>query len=337
MATSYLNSVEMAARYRAKALDIAGRKILMTRFSGTEQEQDLSVPANCEGYGRIRHFRRVRNSEWPTNPLPIDPALSYLGLPAGDSIDAQVFQNAVCNWRCWYCFVPFSLLDANPKHSSMIGVTDLIELWAGQSSPPVMIDLTGGQPEIVPEWVVWTMEEIRARGLEGKVYLWSDDNLSTDFFWTALSDPQRHIVREFSGYGRVCCFKGFDSESFSFNTNASPEEFTLQFERIARLIRFGIDVYGYATFTCPSSVNLNRKMAVFIDRLRAIDDLLPLRVIPLQIEPFTPTTGRLNVVRTQSLNNQLPAVQEWMESLERIYPSSLRSRAIQEVPLSEVV
>jgi uncharacterized Fe-S cluster-containing radical SAM superfamily protein len=258
-------------------------------------------------------------------------------MPSGDAIDAQVFQNAVCNWRCWYCFVPFSLLDANSKHSLMIGVTELIELWATQEQPLAMIDLTGGQPEIVPEWIVWTMEEIRARGLEGKVYLWSDDNLSTDFFWTALSDGERDVVKGFSGYGRVCCFKGFDSDSFSFNTSVAPEEFSLQFKRIARLIDFGLDVYGYVTFTCRDLTNLRSKMSAFIDRLRAISDLLPLRVVPLHIEQFTPTSGRLNVARSKSLENQRAAVLEWNENLERLYPSSLRDRPIYEIPLQEVM
>jgi hypothetical protein len=122
MKASYLNSVEMANRYRSKALDVPGRRILVTQFSGTEQEDDLSVPANCNGYGRIRHFQRSRVAEWPDNPLPIDPARHYLQLVPADAIEAQVFQNAVCNWRCWYCFVPFRLLDANTKHSSLMGV-----------------------------------------------------------------------------------------------------------------------------------------------------------------------------------------------------------------------
>lgn len=333
MANSFLNSEEMANRYRAKALDVTGRRILMTRFTGTEQEQDLSVPANCNGFGRIRHFRRTRISSWPSNPLPIDPALHFLRIPAGDGIDAQVFQNAVCNWRCWYCFVPFTLLDANSNHSSMVSVADLIGLWAAQPDPPVMIDLTGGQPEIVPEWIVWTMEEIRARGLEGKVYLWSDDNLSTDFFWTALSAAQRDTVKGFAGYGRVCCFKGFDSESFSFNTNAAPSEFSLQFDRAARLINLGVDLYGYATFTCPNIIDLRSKISAFIDRLRRLSDLLPLRVVPLHIESFTPTAGRLNILRSQALDNQQAAVEEWMECLGRIYPSSVRDRPIYSVPL----
>jgi uncharacterized Fe-S cluster-containing radical SAM superfamily protein len=271
------------------------------------------------------------------NPLPIDPALHYLQMPSGNTLDAQVFQNAVCNWRCWYCFVPFSLLDANRKHSLMVGVTELIGMWATQQQPAAMIDLTGGQPEIVPEWIVWTMEEIRARGLEGKVYLWSDDSLSTDFFWTALSDAERDVVKGFAGYGRVCCFKGFDRDSFSFNTGAAPEEFDLQFKRIGRLISFGVDVYGYVTFTCRDLTNLKSKMSVFIDRLRAMSDLFPLRVVPLHIDLFTPTSARLNTARSESLENQRAAVLEWNESLERLYPSYLRDLPIYEVPLREVM
>jgi uncharacterized Fe-S cluster-containing radical SAM superfamily protein len=337
MKASYLNSVEMANRYRSKALDVPGRRILVTQFSGTEQEDDLSVPANCNGYGRIRHFQRSRVAEWPDNPLPIDPARHYLQLVPADAIEAQVFQNAVCNWRCWYCFVPFRLLDANTKHSSLMGVSELIDLWEKEPQPPAMIDLSGGQPDIVPEWIVWTINEIRSRGLDRKVYLWSDDNLSTDYFWTALTDAEREFIRGYAGYGRVCCFKGFDDESFSFNTSAAPNEFSLQFDRIARLINLGIDIYGYATFTCPNVANLGSKMSVFIDRLRAISDYLPLRVVPLQIWPYTPTSGRFNILRSQSLENQRAAVLEWSEKLERLYPSSWLERAIYEIPLREVV
>ena len=58
-----------------------------------------------------------------------------------------------------------------------------------------MIDLTGGQPDLTPEWVPWMIQEIRARGLEDTVYLWSDDNLSTDYFWRYLSTNDIDLVR----------------------------------------------------------------------------------------------------------------------------------------------
>ena len=128
----YLKSDELAQKYRTKAVDIPNQKVLITDFRNTAQEEDLTVPPNCGGFGRLRHFVRSRDSEWPTNPLPIDPACRALHLPPQDRIRAQVFQNAVCNWRCWYCFVPFSLLDANRAHSQMMSVGALIDLWSAE-------------------------------------------------------------------------------------------------------------------------------------------------------------------------------------------------------------
>ena len=84
-----------AARYRERSLDLGGRKLLMTRFTGSEQERDLTEPSNCGGYGRVRHFRRQTSLGWPSNPLPIDPACRALSLRPADMIRAQVFQNSL--------------------------------------------------------------------------------------------------------------------------------------------------------------------------------------------------------------------------------------------------
>src|SRR2546425_8960106 len=171
-----------SAHYRAASIDLSNRRLLITKFSGSEQEKALSEPANCQGYGRIRHFRRAKSDGWPSNPLPIDPACKALGLPPTDMLRAQVFQNAACNWRCWYCFVPFSLLAANQKYADWLNPTTLVDLYLSQYDPPPVIDLSGGEPSLVPEWVPWMMAELRTRGLDRKVYLWSDDNLSNDYF-----------------------------------------------------------------------------------------------------------------------------------------------------------
>ena len=125
----------------------------------------------------------------------------------------------------------------------------MIDLYLREPERPSVIDLSGGQPDLVPEWLPWTMRALRERGLEGRVYLWSDDNLSNDFFWRYLSEPDLDLVSSFRGYGRVGCFKGFDTSSFAFNTAAAPELFDRQFELLGRLIRFGLDVYGYVTLT----------------------------------------------------------------------------------------
>src|SRR5207237_8985410 len=99
-----------------------------------------------------------------------------------DEITAQVFQNAACDFRCWYCFVPFELLAANEARSAWVTASDLVSMFAALSDRPPVIDLTGGQPELVPEWIPSTMDKLESQGLEKDVYLWSDDNLSTDYF-----------------------------------------------------------------------------------------------------------------------------------------------------------
>ena len=84
---------------RGRSIDLVEQKVLVTNFRDSEQEQDLTVPANCNGFGRIRHFHRNTSDGWPSNPLPIDPASKALGVPSTDLLEAQVFQNASCNLR----------------------------------------------------------------------------------------------------------------------------------------------------------------------------------------------------------------------------------------------
>ena len=332
-----INTETLSARYRAASVDRQGKRLLITNFLNTEQEKDLSEPANCGGVGRIRHFRRQTSPGWPPNPLPIDPACKALGLPSTDMIRAQVFQNAACNWRCWYCYVPFDLLRANPDYSDWLSPATLIDRYLDQFDPPPIIDLTGGQPDLVPEWVPWMMAEIKSRGLERQIYLWSDDNLSNDYFWKFLSDADIELIATYSNYGRVCCFKGFNAESFAFNTSAESALFDQQFELLRRLLTLGIDLYAYATFTSPSAVGIAEDMRRFVDRLQMLDENLPLRTVPLQIQEFTPVKQRLNQDIYEVLHNQQIAIEAWLKELESRYSSEERACNIASVSLYGVL
>ena len=242
-----IDTQALSVRYRRAAIDLLNRKLLITNFSETEQEGDLSEPPNCRGFGRIRHFRVGDGQRWPKNPLPTQPAQRALQLSPNLELRAQVFQNAICNWRCWYCFVPFALLNANPRHSEWLGSDELLDLYVSEPDPPAVIDLSGGQPDLTPEWVPWMMDELYRRKLQDKVYLWSDDNLSNDYFWRYLSTRQQRLMRGFRNYGRVACFKGIDERSFVFNTGAEKEGFDRQFELFRRLADVGLDLYAYVT------------------------------------------------------------------------------------------
>ena len=328
-----IDTQALSVRYRRAAIDLLNRKLLITNFSETEQEGDLSEPPNCRGFGRIRHFRVGDGQRWPKNPLPTQPAQRALQLSPNLELRAQVFQNAICNWRCWYCFVPFALLNANPRHSEWLGPDELLDLYVSEPDPPAVIDLSGGQPDLTPEWVPWMMDELYRRKLQDKVYLWSDDNLSNDYFWRYLSTRQQRLMRDFRNYGRVACFKGIDERSFVFNTGAEKEGFDRQFELFRRLADVGLDLYAYVTFTVDSTHCLKGIVADFLDRLQIVHPLLPLRTIPLEVLTFGPVRARLTEDRRAALENQYSVVDAWREELDTRFSQGLRDTTICDVPL----
>jgi uncharacterized Fe-S cluster-containing radical SAM superfamily protein len=326
-----IDTDKFSATLREKSIDVTAKKVLITRLAGSEQEKDISEPTNCNGYGRVRHFRRETAVGWPENPLPIDPASFRLGVKPSDMLRSQVFQNAVCNWRCWYCYVPFPLLAGSLKHSAWFTAAELVDLYLQIENPPKVIDLSGGQPDLTPEWIVWMMQELEARGLSDKVYLWSDDNLSNDYLLRYLSKEDLEYMRHYRMYGKVCCFKGFDEQSFAFNTNAAPELFARQFEIFQNHLPLGLDLYGYATFTSPKNDNVKASMISFVDKLQRIHHNLPLRTIPLEIRGFSAMKARNdeNAIITQS-----QAIEQWNAEIEKRFSQAERKRPIYEVPLT---
>lgn len=328
-----VNTERLAEKYRASTIDLQGRRLLFTNFRGTQQEQDLTEPSNCNGFGRVRHFCRTTSKGWPPNPLPIDPAQARLGFLHKDEVRAQVFQNAACDWRCWYCFVPYSSLSANPSHSAWLTPVELVDLYLKEVNRPAIIDLSGGQPELTPEWIPWMIEALEDRDLHGAVYLWSDDNLSCDYFWRYLSRTQQDLVSAYPFYSRVACFKGFDEESFKFNTRAEGECFFKQFELMRRLVASGMDVYAYVTFTTPAASGIRDAICRFVDRLQEIDERLPLRTVPLEIRTFTPTLGRLTQLHRGAFDHQWAAVEAWQDELNCRFTPATRALTITQVSL----
>ena len=321
-------------RLRGLAVDPANRSLLISDLRGTAQEDDLTEPVNCGGYGRIHHFTRHTSPGWPANPLPIDPAASALGLETGAPMTrAQVFQNAVCNWRCWWCYVPFELLSGSPKHSAMLPAGLLVDFYLGVEDRPPVLDLSGGQPDLVPEWVLWTLQALDERGVTD-AYVWSDDNLSNDYFWTCLTPGERQYIAGHPRYGRVACFKGFDPESFAFNTRAAPGLFDRQFTLFRRLAATGMDIYCYATFTAPSADGLAGKMRCFVDRLQQIGQRLPLRVIPLEIEVWGPVGPRMRGPHERSLAVQEEAIAAWTTELGSRFTAAELAMPITAVPMA---
>jgi uncharacterized Fe-S cluster-containing radical SAM superfamily protein len=329
-----IDTQRFSAELRRRGIDLKCRKVLVANFRDSEEAQDFTLPPNCNGFGRIHHFRRLQPPPWPQNPLPIDPAARFLKLGRLTTLRVQVFQNAICSWRCWYCFVDYDLLSANPKRAEFKSVDELIDCYLSAPDRPSVIDLSGGQPDLVPEWGFWFAEALQRRGLQSQVYLWTDDNLSNDYLWRFLAPADLEQLAHFPNYGRVGCFKGFDEESFAFNTKAAPELFYQQFALMKRLVQAGFDVYGYVTLTGTNAKNIGSKISKFVDRLQEIHPLFPLRTVPLRVSIFTPTRGRIGPTQENALNLQEAAVSAWNSELSMRFTDALIERNITEHSLS---
>lgn len=332
-----IDTPRFAAQLRAQAIDVESGRVLISRLAGSGQEADLTLPANCNGYGRVRHFHMATVEGWPANPLPIAPACKALGIsPVPEMMKALVFQNAACAWRCWYCFVPEELLRADRAHSEWFTAAELVDLYRQVPDAPRIIDLSGGSPDLVPEWTPWMMRALQNAGLDETTYLWTDHNLSTTYLFDALSPADRALLCAYPNYGRVCCIKGFDARSFTFNTRAATDGYEQQFATLRRVLELGLDTYGYVTLTSPRDDGVAALVADLIDRLQAIDLNFPLRVVPLRITVFTPVAQRLarEPDRARSLAIQEEAIAVWNAELDRRFDASLRTRPICDVPLA---
>jgi hypothetical protein len=209
-----------------------------------------------------------------------------------------------------------------------------VDRYVAELERPQVIDLTGGQPDLVPEWTLWMMSALEARGIAGSTYLWSDDNLSNDYYFRFLNEADRARIAAYPKYGRVGCFKGFTPESFAFNTRADPSLFVRQFELMGRLLAEGLEMYAYVTLTTPILRGLKDDMAEFVDRLQSLDENLPLRMVPLQIREFTPVSERMTEVRREAMQNQERAIEAWNNEIVARFAVEVRERNIADVPVA---
>lgn len=328
-----ITNPEKASLYcRQKVYCPATGRVLLSMIAGSEQAADLSEPPNCGGYGRIHHFKRKVDTGWMDDPLPIDPACKALGLPYVDMLEAQVFQLAVCNLHCWYCFVPNALKCAQAKNSQWFTAEKMVDIFLEENRASI-IDLSGGNPELVPEWIVQTMRALDRRALSDKVYLWSDDTLTTDYTFRFLSKEDLDYFRNYKNYGKVCCFKGIDPATFSFNSGLPENMFYKQFEHFCRYLDLGLDLYGYVTLTAENYDEIEDRIGDFMDKLQTIHVLLPLRVVPLKIFPFSPTRKRTTGKHMYAIDQQALAATAWDKQLHSRFSIEMLKTKISDINL----
>jgi uncharacterized Fe-S cluster-containing radical SAM superfamily protein len=296
------------------------RKVLLANLKGSVQSTDMSLPPNCGGLGRIHYFEpSAPGSGWMDNPLPMLPASSYLDIPPDALRKAQIFQFSVCNFDCWYCYVDRELRCEDSKRAQFTTAFDLLEQMSmcDDEDKPRIIGLSGGQPDIVPEFSLWFLEERERMGLEEEYFLWIEDNLSTDMR-CCLKKEEIARMAEAPGLARVGCLKGFDPESFSFNTGADREYFYRQIDLLENLVAEGFDQYGYIILTAPNLDFMEEKIMDLFDILQdEIHRDFPLRIFPLEIHRFNANRKRFS---EQAASNQYVVLEAWKAELRERFP-----------------
>lgn len=322
---------ELSEMLRKKIINIEEKKILISRISSSKQEQDLTLPPNCEGYGRIRHFKMARKN-WIPDPLPNVPYATKMNIAIEETLQTQLFQLSACDFRCWFCFVDQNLLAANTKNSKFFSVDELFELYLKEQIQPKIIDLSGGQPNLTPEWLYWAIEKIQKIG-RNDLYIWSDDNLSNYHYWKYLSNNQREVISNFKNQGRVGCFKGFDSNSFAFNTNINPRYYDNQFDIFNKLLNEKIDLYAYVIFTSNPTDKIKESMRIFVDKLQKIHYNLPLRTVPLEIVSYESMKTRIKQKHLDAINFQYKVLDSWLEELDKRFSFEERQQLISQIEM----
>lgn len=235
--------------------------------------------------------------------------------------------------HCWYCFVPNILKCAQAETSQWFTAEEMIDTFLKEKNHPCIIDLSGGNPELVPEWIIQTMKTLDKKGLSEKIYLWSDDTLTTDYTFQFLSKEDLSYFKNYRNYGKVCCFKGFDPASFSFNSGLPGNMFYKQFEHFHRYLELGLDLYGYVTITAEDYSGIEGRVDEFMDRLQTIHPLLPLRVVPLKIFQFSPTKTRTAEKHMRAIEQQSLAAVAWKKQLNSRFSTEQLETRISDINL----
>ena len=297
---------------RSRAIDFSNQRIRMSRFENSTQQQDMTLPSNCGDFGRVHHFKRHPSNRWIENPLPQKPVSDYFHTPIADVLPVQLFQLAVCNINCWYCFVDKKLRSGNPKHSAFCAPIDLLRAAKNENQPRVIV-LSGGQPDLVPEYNLWFLQARETLDMEKSHFIWTDDNLSTDLFFKIMKPSQIDYMLKRPGYARVGCLKGFDAASAAYNTRTNLSFFDAQMKRLKRLCDTGFNQYAYVTLTTPDITNIDKRIGHFFDRIQTeIGEDFPLKMVPLEIYKYAVNTNRYNDLAAE---NQYIALNCWIREM----------------------
>lgn len=307
-------------------------KFLICKILYNNLESKKNLKVNLDDFGRIRTFIRDKFEDWNSDPIPMDIISKKFNYKKLDKVDVQMIEVAKCNLHCWWCYLPDEIRRINDNYMKWFSVEELVNLLTRDNSSCKSVYLSGGNPELVPEFIYSFMKELDKRNLSEKIFLWSDDVLTTDYLINFDKEKIDYMVK-YNNYAKICCLKGFDEESFAFNTLLDSGVFKEQLHRLKKYIEMGFDVYCYIILTCNSLEKAKVKVKKLIKQLQDISYNLPLRVIPIKIETFSAVIPRLNDEREKAILNQYEVLNIWNKEIKKIYNEDEINKNIAEIEI----
>lgn len=325
---------KFGAALRKILINSEKKSVLISRLDQSDQAADIHN-INSDGFGRLWHKSIAPEKDWGEIVLPHYPASWKLGISLEEASLIQVYQLAGCNYRCWFCYVDYSLLKADLKKGSYFSANELVSKYEITNPKAKVIRLSGGQPDLVPEWCLWMMKALEYRDLHNSTYLWLDDNLSSYYAWEYLTETDSKYMLNYKNFGRVGCLKGIDPEAFTYNTKAPKDHFWRQLDVLGKLVKSGFDIYVYLVMTVENTLNLDDRLNELLDNLQEINVNLPLRVSPLKIKPFSPTIERMNDIQEASLEkSQFVVLEKWKGLIQQRFSASELEQKCYEVSIN---
>lgn len=191
-----------------------------------------------------------------------------------------------CNFRCRYCYVDYNYLNGFDQEfiTAKNIVKEFLVLREKFNSHPLnVLRISGGEPFLIPEFILEVLSEIRNSGLSNDVMVKCETNLSTFIPTSSSSLVERWVdlteFQQFNNFIIHATIHGLDGKSLKENTGADPFFSDVIMNGLRILVENELDVY-------PSiGLNTNKLNGIenLFNSLINIHPNLPLR---LSIRPF---------------------------------------------------
>jgi uncharacterized Fe-S cluster-containing radical SAM superfamily protein len=318
---------EIASQKRRLMFDKKKRKFFLVDFSGSDMAKDSSIVTKNFRVREYIKGRNSGDSsqEWLSVPESEIWSTKFLGL-SDQGFQKLEFQNPAyaaasklggdprkynetfvvelngCDYECSYCFIDRSLNKPELSKGAYLSAEEIIDEFLLQKAKfrkngkeLNVVRITGGEAtSLVPEIIIDISNELKKRNLSKEVFVWIDCNLSTLTYLKNVEDELRDIFSA-ENIAIVGCLKAVGNQKtaakdFRIITNTEENAFSKQFDVLDFLVnKVKADMYVYLVpiIQCETAFFIQR-LYECLQKLREIDQNLPLRVNMLQVRNYSP-------------------------------------------------